>query len=381
MTIRQFNPSLFNHQTAICSGYTYHYVDEGNKDGIPILLLHGFPDLWYGWRYQIEYLASLGYYRVLVPDLLGYGKSSKPRFDTQYDPATETWQYNKLNTDYTPKKVARHLTELLDHLKLEKAVWIGHDWGSGIVSRAGWHFPERVHAAIAIGNPFRPISKRMVSIEEFVKENPAFQYFHYFASQIAASEMDSMDRAYYIQNLKEGGFYGPLAYYKSFDISYREDLHLAGSRFTVPALLLIVNNDPILTPEYCKNVPKDYFDDLEVDEIEYGEHWVLTQNPDMVNKKIGNYLERLFGSNGGIRRKSASTTRDLRSMQYRHQHHYLDAKLHQESHKEQPEEPSMVREQPRLHGYHHSSHNAHTQRSHHHHEKNGNSQFYGRSKL
>ncbi|KAF8923294.1 hypothetical protein BGZ58_003116, partial [Dissophora ornata] len=76
---------------------------------------------------------------------------------------------------------------------------------------------------------------------------------------------------------------------------------LVGKRFTVPTLFLIVNNDPILTPEYCRQVNTEYFDHLEIEEIEIGEHWVLTQNPDGINEKIGDYLDRLGGLRvGGV---------------------------------------------------------------------------------
>ncbi|KAG0003319.1 hypothetical protein BGZ80_003241 [Entomortierella chlamydospora] len=303
MVTVQFDPSKFNHQTAICGGYKYHYVDEGNKNGTPVVLVHGFPDLWYGWRYQIDFLVALGLYRVIALDLLGYGETDKPQCENPAD----------LHPAYTPKTVASHIVELLDHLGVQKAVMIGHDWGTGIVSRIGWHFPERVHCTVAIGNPFRPITKNFITISDLTSENPAFQYFEYFTSPEAVKDFDEkvedivddlfseengnseQDRSYYLENLKKGGFNGPLSYYKCFEASHREDLYLLGQRFKIPSLLLIVNNDPILSPEYCRQVPTDYFDNLEIDEIDVGEHWILTQNPECVNRKIGIYLDKLFG--------------------------------------------------------------------------------------
>jgi len=53
------------------------YVEEGDPKGEPLLLVHGFPDLWYGWRHQIGFLAKLGY-RVLVVDTIGYGQTVSP---------------------------------------------------------------------------------------------------------------------------------------------------------------------------------------------------------------------------------------------------------------------------------------------------------------
>lgn len=322
----QFDHSMFNHQTANCGGFNYHYVDEGSREAnaTTILLIHGFPDLWYGWRYQIKYLASLGTYRVIVPDMLGYGGTDKPRVgndvEARHHPA------------YSTRTVASHIVQLLDHLQVEKAVLVGHDWGTGIVSRVGWYFPERLLAAIAIGNPFRPVTNQMVTIEDYVKENPAFQYMEYFVRPEAASDMDAMvedvvneifpnesgnsdkDRAYYTQNLRSGGFEGPLSYYKSLETCHQEELYLVGKRFTVPALLLIVTSDPILSKEYCQQLPTDYFDNIEIDEIDTGEHWVLTQNPDAVNSKLESYLKKFLGQDttttntnneGGVSRDSS----------------------------------------------------------------------------
>jgi pimeloyl-ACP methyl ester carboxylesterase len=59
-----------------------HYVDVGPRDGTPLVLVHGWPDLWFGWRYQIGPLSKR--YRVIAPDLRGFGRSSTPKvIDTQ----------------------------------------------------------------------------------------------------------------------------------------------------------------------------------------------------------------------------------------------------------------------------------------------------------
>jgi pimeloyl-ACP methyl ester carboxylesterase len=83
-------------------------VPEGcDKERTPTLLcIHGFPDLWYGWRYQIRPWVNRGY-RVIAPDMLGYGGSSKPE-----DVA-----------EYTTKKLCADLVALLDRLNIGKAVY------------------------------------------------------------------------------------------------------------------------------------------------------------------------------------------------------------------------------------------------------------------
>ncbi|KAG0338292.1 hypothetical protein BG004_007279, partial [Podila humilis] len=134
----QFDPYSFNHKYATVGNYQYHYVDEGNKDGIAIVFVHGFPDLWYGWRHQIQFFAGLGRYRVIAMDLLGFGATSKPRPAKRDDP----------HPDYSPKSVASQVVGLLDQIGIDKAVFVGHDWGCGVISRVAWHFPERCYNQI-----------------------------------------------------------------------------------------------------------------------------------------------------------------------------------------------------------------------------------------
>ncbi len=148
------NPDSFQHYTARSStGRSYHYVDQVPKEfdaGLSptILCIHGFPDLWYGWRYQIGPWVRKGY-RVVVPDMLGYGGTDKP-FDAK---------------EYSTKQLCADLAALLDHLKVERAVSVilrqrnghltphfkvvvGHDWGSFTAARfAMWH-PARLTALV-----------------------------------------------------------------------------------------------------------------------------------------------------------------------------------------------------------------------------------------
>ena len=74
-------------------GVRLHVVEAGPSDGKPVLLLHGFPEFWWGWRQQIPALAAAGR-RVVVPDLRGYNLSGKPRGIRAYglDPLTDDLQ-------------------------------------------------------------------------------------------------------------------------------------------------------------------------------------------------------------------------------------------------------------------------------------------------
>src|SRR5512140_1806199 len=66
------------HSTIKTNGIRLHIVQAGPKSGIPVVLLHGFPEFWYGWRKQIPALVAAGC-RVIVPDQRGYNLSDKPQ--------------------------------------------------------------------------------------------------------------------------------------------------------------------------------------------------------------------------------------------------------------------------------------------------------------
>ena len=83
--------------------------------GVPVVLLHGFPEFSYCWRHQLPALASLGF-RAIAPDMRGYGRSGV---------------YSR-HEDYAQEHIVRDILELLQSLGREKAVWVGHDWGSPV---------------------------------------------------------------------------------------------------------------------------------------------------------------------------------------------------------------------------------------------------------
>src|SRR5689334_5512364 len=90
-----------------------HYVEAG--DGPLVVLLHGFPEFWYGWRQQIEPLAAAGF-RVVAPDTRGYNLSSKPDGVDAYEIA----------------KLADDVSGLVRERGAESALLAGHDWGGSI---------------------------------------------------------------------------------------------------------------------------------------------------------------------------------------------------------------------------------------------------------
>ncbi|XP_030544839.1 epoxide hydrolase A [Rhodamnia argentea] len=135
------------HRTLSVNGIAMHVAEKG-RGGPAVLLLHGFPELWYAWRRQIHALASLGY-RAVAPDLRGYGDTEAPA------PAER----------YTCHHVVGDLVALMDELGEEKVHVVGHDLGALV----GWYLcmfrPERVRSYVCLTVPFRPRHPRMKPVE------------------------------------------------------------------------------------------------------------------------------------------------------------------------------------------------------------------------
>jgi pimeloyl-ACP methyl ester carboxylesterase len=106
--------------------------------GNPIVLCHGWPELAYSWRHQIPALAAAGYH-VIIPNQRGYGRSSQPEDDAEYDIA-------HLTAD---------LTALLDHYGYPEAVFVGHDWGAMVVWWLTLLHPQRVSRLITLSIPYQ----------------------------------------------------------------------------------------------------------------------------------------------------------------------------------------------------------------------------------
>ncbi|KAE8694201.1 Alpha/beta-Hydrolases superfamily protein isoform 2 [Hibiscus syriacus] len=132
---RQGTTNEVSHRRIKTNGIWLHIAEQGT--GPLVLLLHGFPEIWYSWRHQITFLANHGYH-VVAPDLRGYGDSDSPPSPTSY----------------TNMHLVGDIIGLLDHFGELQAFVVGHDWGAVI----GWHLslfrPERVKGLINISVPY-----------------------------------------------------------------------------------------------------------------------------------------------------------------------------------------------------------------------------------
>src|SRR5258705_2851640 len=106
--------------------HTTFYLAAGPENGPLVIFVHGWPELSVSWRHQLPELAALGF-RTIAPDMRGYGRSSV---------------YSQ-HAAYAQEHIVRDMLELLDAVGREKAVWVGHDWGSPVVWSLASHHPER----------------------------------------------------------------------------------------------------------------------------------------------------------------------------------------------------------------------------------------------
>ncbi|MEU5715852.1 alpha/beta hydrolase [Streptomyces sp. NPDC020403] len=125
------------HRTVEAPAGRLHLVEQGT--GPLVLLVHGFPESWYSWRHQLPALAAAGY-RAVAPDVRGYGRSSRP---------AATHAYRML--DLVEDNVA-----LVHALGEERAVVIGHDWGSNIAATSALLHPGVFRAAGLLSVPYAP---------------------------------------------------------------------------------------------------------------------------------------------------------------------------------------------------------------------------------
>lgn len=125
----------FRQQTIWVDGVRLHFIDEGN--GPVVMLIHGFPESWYSWKNQITPLAEAGY-RVIVPDMRGYGQSSKP---------IEI-------AEYRITELVQDCIRILDSIGAKTAAIVGHDWGAPIAWTAAWTRPDRFTSVVGLSVPF-----------------------------------------------------------------------------------------------------------------------------------------------------------------------------------------------------------------------------------
>src|SRR5215471_6538887 len=160
------NTQVTQDQTELREGFadvgdvSLHYVEAG--EGPLVVLLHGFPEFWFGWRLQISELAAAGF-RVVAPDLRGYNLSSRPRGIKAYG----------------ADKLADDVHGLIHALGADSAMVVGHDWGGTVAWTLAMNHPEDVDRLVVLdaAHP-RKLQKGLFFPRQLLRS----WYFFFFAA-------------------------------------------------------------------------------------------------------------------------------------------------------------------------------------------------------
>jgi pimeloyl-ACP methyl ester carboxylesterase len=265
-------------------------------EGEPVVLVHGFPELAYSWRYQLPALADAGL-RVIAYDQRGYGESSKP----------------ESIEDYAITALVDDLIGLLDAEEFDSAALVGHDWGSIVVWSAAVMFPERVSKVVSLNVPYRGWCTGFPSTE-YIKEHlvDRFGYVLYFQETgrvekaFAADPARWLKRSYqgvtantefqdddefavYVDAFTAGGITGPVNYYRNIDANIEATAHLKDAAVSQPTLMVTTDYDPILPASLAEGMDR-WAPDLRIAHIENCGHWTQQEQPDRVNELLVGFL-------------------------------------------------------------------------------------------
>jgi pimeloyl-ACP methyl ester carboxylesterase len=312
------------------NGLRMRIADRGT--GPVVLLCHGFPETAYAWRHQIEALSAQGY-RVIAPDLRGFGGTDAPE-------TVEAYALQMLVGD---------MVALLDVLGVATAVIVGNDWGATLAWQAALLRPDRFKAVAAIGVPMMgqpPVPPTQV----FPSTDEALFYTLYFQEPgIAEAEFEQdvrttllkifhaasgeagprqpgdttpnpfamvsrqngllaplpmpartpnwltpSDLEAFVADYTRSGFRGPLNLYRNLDCNWHLQKAFAGRTVEVPALYIAGSRDTGLTMPGMREIiagqsdlVPQLRDPVFLDGIG---HWVPQERPDAVNEALLTFL-------------------------------------------------------------------------------------------
>lgn len=321
--------------------HTSFYLACGAEDAPLIVFVHGWPELSISWRHQLPCFAALGF-RAIAPDMRGYGRSSV---------------YGR-HEDYALTEITRDMIELLDSLGREKAIFVGHDWGSPVVWSLASHHPDRCHGVANLCVPYIPegfspraliplVDRTLYPEAEFPAGQWDYQLFYEenFAAACAGFEADvdktvkllfrkgdpnagknpvltamvrrlggwfgggaapdapmdtdvltEQDFRAYAAALKRNGFFGPDSWYMNAErnIAYAAEA-ANGGRIDLPVLFLHAAYDGV-----CMTVGTRLADPMRAacpdltETVVNSGHWMAQEQPDKVNAAVARWLAARF---------------------------------------------------------------------------------------
>ncbi|KAJ5640114.1 epoxide hydrolase [Penicillium longicatenatum] len=323
-------PSLARKAT-LSDGTTYGYVAHPSTrgDGITFLLIHGYPSSCYDWRHQIKSLSAAGY-GVIAPDLLGYGDTDKPT-----DPAS-----------YRLKSMSLHMAEILDIEKVDRCLAVGHDWGSGLLSRVVSYIPDRLMGVVfmSVGYSRPGMVWDMDKINAYFKSLIGYEPFGYWpwhnteeavndcddhpesvftlvypanpddwkvtfaplgaaAAYVKAGKTDPYPSWYTPEEYSvrkqifAQGYRGPLNWYKAAirGVNAADEAEIADGRCHLPTLLVVSQKDHVSRADMGIAGTKELAADLRVKSFEECGHWIQLERPNEISAALEEFAQELLG--------------------------------------------------------------------------------------
>lgn len=302
------------------NGIRMHVAEAG--EGFPVVMCHGFPELWYSWRHQVGALAEAGY-RAIAPDMRGYGETDAPD-----DPR-----------EYTMKVLTADIAGLLDALEIERAVIVGHDWGGAVIWQFAMRYPERTAALVGLNTPHGGVGgARTTEVlrDAFGLTNETF-YMRYFLTDAAQAEFEGDVRTnlaktfmpytraqdlwtfctvggdgsgawakipppetfltdeeldVYTDAFDRTGIRGGLNYYRAADLNADEVGGPTDANIGCPTLMITAENDLILRPQMAAGMGQ-FIPNLRTEMVRNCSHWTQQERPAEVNALMVEFLEGL----------------------------------------------------------------------------------------
>jgi len=320
-------------QYAETNGIRMAYYEAGPREGVPLILCHGFPELAFSWRHQIKALGEAGRW-VIAPDQRGYGLTDRPAAVQDYD-------MEHLTAD---------LVGLLDHLKVEKAIFAGHDWGGIVVWQMPLRDPERTAGVIGLNTPFMPrapadpiaimrarLGDQMYIVhfqtpgeaDAVLDADPAKAMSFFLRRPLPGEALPSAglaterkpgdpsafalinilkayspqfdprepfltadELAVFVSSFKRTGFTGGINWYRNLTRNWERSADIA-AKVSVPSLMIMAEKDAVLPPSAADGM-ETYVADLEKTLIEGSGHWTQQEKPEAVNAAMIGWLDRRF---------------------------------------------------------------------------------------
>ena len=292
-------------------------------EGPAVVLCHGFPELARSWRYQLAAIADAGF-RVIAPDQRGYGGSDVPNQVEDYDIAHLTGD----------------LVGLLDALEIERAVFVGHDWGGLVAWAMPVMHPGRCLGVAGVNTPYTalPTTETMRAmfsdpesfymlwfqqrdVPEKFMEPRTRQLFEKMMRRSHESDgsggfggvpranpfldietlesrteslLDAAELDAYASAFERSGFFGPVSWYRNADRNREIAPDIGEKTLDLPALQVVTDRDPAVPPAAAE-LAKAKCSDVEVHLIAECGHWTQQEKPDELNRILVDWLVRRFG--------------------------------------------------------------------------------------